>query len=68
MQPATACIVPFEGGTEVSETRASRVTIRDIAARAGVSKGAVSYALNDRPGVSDSTRERIRTIAAEHGW
>jgi DNA-binding LacI/PurR family transcriptional regulator len=68
MQPATACIVPFQGGTEVSETRASRVTIRDIAARAGVSKGAVSYALNDRPGVSDSTRERIRTIAAELGW
>jgi DNA-binding LacI/PurR family transcriptional regulator len=45
-----------------------RVTISDIATRAGVSKGAVSYALNGRPGVSDDTRERILTIAKELGW
>jgi DNA-binding LacI/PurR family transcriptional regulator len=51
----------------VSE-QASRVTIRDIAERAGVSKGAVSYALNGRPGVSDDTRERILAIARELGW
>jgi DNA-binding LacI/PurR family transcriptional regulator len=44
------------------------VTIRDIAARAGVSKGAVSYALNGRPGVSEETRERIVAIARELGW
>jgi DNA-binding LacI/PurR family transcriptional regulator len=48
--------------------RARRVTIRDIAVRAGVSKGAVSYALNGRPGVSDDTRERILSIARELGW
>ena len=52
----------------MSEQRASRVTIRDIAERAGVSKGAVSYALNGRPGVSDDTRVRIRSIADELGW
>ncbi|MFI5531287.1 LacI family DNA-binding transcriptional regulator [Kitasatospora sp. NPDC051853] len=45
-----------------------RVTIRDVAARAGVSPGAVSLALNDRPGVSAPTRHRIRTAAAELGW
>jgi DNA-binding LacI/PurR family transcriptional regulator len=48
--------------------RSRRVTIRDIADRAGVSKGAVSYALNGRPGVSDGTRQRILTIAEELGW
>lgn len=45
-----------------------RPTIRDIAAAAGVSPGAVSFALNDRPGVSDETRERIRAVANELGW
>ncbi|WP_435053464.1 LacI family DNA-binding transcriptional regulator [Kitasatospora phosalacinea] len=45
-----------------------RVTIRDVAARAGVSAGAVSLALNDRPGVSDATRRRIVEAARELGW
>jgi DNA-binding LacI/PurR family transcriptional regulator len=44
------------------------VTIKDIAERAGVSKGAVSYALNGRPGVSNDTRDRILAIADELGW
>ncbi|MBF4607147.1 LacI family DNA-binding transcriptional regulator [Curtobacterium sp. VKM Ac-1393] len=45
-----------------------RTTISDIAARAGVSVSAVSFALNDRPGVSDETRERVRAIARELDW
>ncbi|MFC7327426.1 LacI family DNA-binding transcriptional regulator [Marinactinospora rubrisoli] len=45
-----------------------RPTIADIARTAGVSKGAVSYALNGRPGVSAATRERILAIAEELGW
>ncbi|GIG65884.1 LacI family DNA-binding transcriptional regulator [Phytomonospora endophytica] len=45
-----------------------RPTIADIARRAGVSKGAVSYALNGRPGVSAGTRQRILAIAEEVGW
>jgi DNA-binding LacI/PurR family transcriptional regulator len=45
-----------------------RVTIADIALRAGVSKGAVSYALNGRPGISEVTRQRILKIADELGW
>ncbi|MGI5185989.1 LacI family DNA-binding transcriptional regulator [Dactylosporangium sp. CA-152071] len=45
-----------------------RPTINDIAEAAGVSIGAVSFALNDRPGVSARTRERILAIAAEMGW
>lgn len=45
-----------------------RPTIADIAKAAGVSKGAVSYALNGRPGVSDVTRMRVTTIAESMGW
>lgn len=44
------------------------VTIGDIARRAGISKGAVSYALNGKPGVSDETRQRVRALAEEMGW
>ncbi|GAA4839800.1 LacI family DNA-binding transcriptional regulator [Luteimicrobium xylanilyticum] len=46
----------------------ARITIADIARRAGVSTGAVSYALNNRPGVSRETRERILAVASELGW
>lgn len=45
-----------------------RVTINDVAALAGVSKGAVSLAFNNRPGVSPATRERIFAAAGELGW
>jgi DNA-binding LacI/PurR family transcriptional regulator len=45
-----------------------RPTIAEIAARAGVSIGAVSYALNGRPGVSEKTRKHILDIANEIGW
>jgi DNA-binding LacI/PurR family transcriptional regulator len=45
-----------------------RPTIADIAREAGVSKGAVSYALNGQPGVSEATRQRIVTIAEQIGW
>jgi len=44
------------------------MTIADIAREAGVSKVAVSYALNGKPGVSDATRERILDIAAQAGF
>ncbi|MGO4859309.1 LacI family DNA-binding transcriptional regulator [Arthrobacter sp. 2MCAF14] len=48
--------------------KTKRVTITDIARLAGVSPGAVSFALNGRPGVSEQTRKRILTIAEEHQW
>ncbi len=46
----------------------TRPTINDVARAAGVSKGAVSFALNNRPGVAQDTRERILRVAAEMGW
>ncbi|MFY9864115.1 MAG: LacI family DNA-binding transcriptional regulator, partial [Trebonia sp.] len=45
-----------------------RPTIADIAQRAGVTKAAVSFALNGQPGVSKATRERILAIAKEIGF
>ncbi|CAN5145181.1 LacI family DNA-binding transcriptional regulator [soil metagenome] len=45
-----------------------RTTISDVAREAGVSKGLVSFALNDRPGVAQETRERILDVADRLGW
>ncbi|MFJ8007032.1 LacI family DNA-binding transcriptional regulator [Streptomyces fagopyri] len=47
---------------------ARRPTMKDIARRAGVSESAVSFALNDRPGVSEITRDRVRRVAEQLGW
>jgi DNA-binding LacI/PurR family transcriptional regulator len=47
---------------------ARQPTMGDIASRAGVSRVAVSYALNGRPGVSEELRERIMRIADEVGF
>jgi len=46
----------------------AKVTIADVAREAGVSKGLVSFALNDRPGVSAETRSRILQVAGALGW
>jgi DNA-binding LacI/PurR family transcriptional regulator len=43
-------------------------TISDIARLAGVSKSTVSRALNDSPLIGAETKQRIRTIAREHGF
>ncbi|MBB1482928.1 LacI family DNA-binding transcriptional regulator [Tessaracoccus sp. MC1865] len=45
-----------------------RPTIKDISRIAGVSPTAVSFALNNRPGVSESTRARVLQVAQEIGW
>ncbi len=45
-----------------------RMTMETIARIAEVSKGTVSKALNGEPGVSEETRERIRSIAAAHNF
>ena len=46
----------------------SPTTITDVARIAGVSKAAVSFALNDRPGVAADTRARILAVARDLGW
>jgi len=44
------------------------VTIKDIAKEAGVSRGTVDRALNDRPGVNPDVAARIRQIAKDMGF
>ena len=46
----------------------SPTTITDVAHVAGVSKAAVSFALNNRPGVAADTRKRILAVARDLGW
>ena len=57
-----------DGAGSASVSKGGRPTIADVARRAGVSKGLVSFALNDRPGVAPETRERILEAARELGW
>ena len=45
-----------------------RPTINDVASAAGVSKGAVSFALNNKPGLAPGTRARILEVAEQLGW
>ncbi len=45
-----------------------RPTIADIAKQAGLTKAAVSFALNGQPGVSERTRTRVLDIARRIGW
>ncbi|MFC5467308.1 LacI family DNA-binding transcriptional regulator [Cohnella suwonensis] len=44
------------------------MTMDEIAKLAGVSKSAVSIAINGKPGIGTETRERILKIAQEHGY
>jgi LacI family transcriptional regulator len=46
----------------------SRITIADVARRAGVSMMTVSRVVNDEDGVSAATRQRIRLIVTELGY
>jgi len=46
----------------------ARATLDTIADALGVSKSTISKALNNRPGVSDALRARVRRAAAEAGY
>lgn len=44
------------------------VTIRDVAAHAGVSHQTVSRVVNSHPSVSQATRARVQQAITELGW
>jgi LacI family transcriptional regulator len=46
----------------------SNVTMRDIADRLGVSSVTISKALNDKEGVSEELKEKIKVVAEEMGY
>lgn len=48
--------------------KSQRVTINEVANRAGVSRTAVSYAMNGKPGVSEETRKQVLEVAVSMGW
>ena len=48
--------------------KSSRPTVATIARDLGISPATVSYALNDKPGVSAGMRERVLEHAREVGW
>jgi len=45
-----------------------RITLRDIAAKAGISHAAVSLALKNSPEVSKETRKRVQKLARQMGY
>jgi DNA-binding LacI/PurR family transcriptional regulator len=57
-----------DGPASSGGRRSQRVTISDLARRLHISKASVSYALNDRPGVSEETRRRVLSLAEELGF
>ena len=50
------------------ESQARRVTIRDVAAQAGVSIGTASKALNGQGKLRAETRDRVAAAARELGF
>jgi LacI family transcriptional regulator len=51
-----------------SRANSARVTIREIADQAGVSIATVSRVINDRPDVSDETRDAVLEVVRRHGF
>ncbi len=48
--------------------KSEKITIKDIAMMAGVSTAAVSYVINNKPGVNVQTRRKIQDIITQTGF
>ncbi len=70
---SNACAVDAEASERVSRAAATlgytlRVTIRDVAALAGVSVTTVSYVINDNPLIQETTRRRVKQAIQALGY
>ena len=54
--------------TDVAAASPARVTLADVARRAGVSIATVSYVVNERGGVGETTRDHVLEVARELGF
>lgn len=59
---------PLSGGRIGEEWGVEVYTIKDIAAMAGVGIATVSRVLNNRPDVSDATRQKVMDIVNQYGF
>jgi len=48
--------------------KSDKITIKDVASLAGVSTAAVSYVINNKPGVNSDTRKKIQEIIRNTGF
>jgi LacI family transcriptional regulator len=60
--------ITFYKGILARVEPSSRVTIRDVAARAGVSVATVSKVINNRYGVASGTSARVQAVIDELGY
>lgn len=58
----------LESGAAHPVAKPHRVGLKDIADELGISQTAVSFAINDRPGVSEETKRRVKEAASKLGW
>lgn len=55
-------------GSVRMKQKALRVSLKDIASELGISQTAVSFAINDKPGVSAETKKKVKEAAIKLGW
>ncbi|WP_424935528.1 MULTISPECIES: LacI family DNA-binding transcriptional regulator [Bacteria] len=67
-RPGDGNAAPAVSSGSKGAPRDRKVTIGDVASRAGVSKSAVSFVFNGRPGVGETARQRILEAARELDW
>lgn len=76
MAPSTICQLRFPSSPTIppvppeenSSTGSSQISIRDVAATAGVSIATVSRVINDSPAVAQSTAAKVREVITRLGY